>query len=455
MRHERSTFAQNASSQITRAASSGPPGQLPVEAEGARQEVHAEVEPGAGVEQVLHLLVRLVPGDRRVQLQGDQVRGAQPDPAGQLAHDHLGDQHPQSLAGTAELAHVGAQVVGLDQPGQAAALAQRGDVARDADGPDHPSGASPVEPLALRRHVEVRPRPLRVEPVEVVVEQPADREVAVPLLVARDHEPGRVVGVGPLQGDLVGPLVLRPHPPLVDVTGVVLPVLARVVQPGQQPLLLRLRRDVQHALDQDGAGLDELPLELVDRGVASLDLLGGRELAHPGDQHVLVVRAVEDPDVAGLGQGPADPPQEVVAQLRLRRRLERGDPHALGVHQPDGVAQHAALAGGVHALQDQQQATGRAGARPRRRAAPAGRSARCRGRTTRPCPSSSRRRSRARRRSRSRRGRPDRPAAGTGTARPTRGGACSCPCSRGHHGVRRDSSAASSSRTTAKESPDG
>ena len=92
----------------------GPAGQLAVEAEGARQEVHAEVEAGAGVEQVLHLLVRLVAGDLRVQLQGDQVRGAQPDPPGQLADDHLGDQHPQSLAGAAELADVGAQVVGLD-----------------------------------------------------------------------------------------------------------------------------------------------------------------------------------------------------------------------------------------------------------------------------------------------------------------------------------------------------
>ena len=38
-----------------------------------------------------------------------------------------------------------------------------------------------------------------------------------------------------------------------------------------------------------------------------------------------------------LRQRLADPPQEVVLQLLLGRRLERGDPHALRVDQPDGV----------------------------------------------------------------------------------------------------------------------
>ena len=78
------------------------------------QEVDAEVEPGARVEQVLDLLVGLVAGDLRVQVERHQLRGAQPDPAGQLADDHLGDQHPQALPGAAELADVGAEVVALD-----------------------------------------------------------------------------------------------------------------------------------------------------------------------------------------------------------------------------------------------------------------------------------------------------------------------------------------------------
>ena len=55
-----------------------------------------------------------------------------PRRAGQLADDHLGDQHLEALAGAAELADVGAEVVGLDDPGQRAALAQRRDVAGGA-----------------------------------------------------------------------------------------------------------------------------------------------------------------------------------------------------------------------------------------------------------------------------------------------------------------------------------
>ena len=110
LRQERSTLAVKASSQSTLAPTpSAACRQLAVVPERARQEVDAEVEPGAGVEQVLDLLVGLVAGDLGVQVERDQPRGAQPDPAGQLADDHLGDQHPHALAGAAELADVGAR----------------------------------------------------------------------------------------------------------------------------------------------------------------------------------------------------------------------------------------------------------------------------------------------------------------------------------------------------------
>ena len=96
--------------------------------------------------------------------------------------------------------------------------------------------------------------------------------------------------------------------------------------------------------------------------------------------------AVEDADVARLRQRVADPPQEAVLALLGGRRLEAGDLHALRVDQPDGVAQHAALARGVHPLQHQQHPAlaSRWCARPT--AAPAGRTARHRARTGRPCP---------------------------------------------------------------------
>ncbi len=56
-----------------------------------------------------------------------------PEPPGQLAADDLRYQRERPLAGAAELEHVGAQVVGLDDRGQAAALAERGEVAGHRD----------------------------------------------------------------------------------------------------------------------------------------------------------------------------------------------------------------------------------------------------------------------------------------------------------------------------------
>ena len=149
-------------------------------------------------------------------------------------------------------------------------------------------------------------------------------------------------------------------------------------------------RDVQHALDDRDPGAGQLGLEGVDRVVAALDLVLRGQLVHPDDQHVLVVAAVEDADAPLGRQRLADPPQEVVLQLLLGRRLERGDPHALGVDQADGVPEHAALPGGVHALQHQQHAPGRGRRRrrPRRRAAPGGRTGRRRAPAAPPCPSS-------------------------------------------------------------------
>ena len=99
-----------------------------VVAEGAGQEVDAEVEADARGEQVLHLLVRLVAGDPGVQVDARRS-GTRTEGAGDLADDDLGDQHLGALSGAAELQHVGAVVVGLDDAGQRPALTQWRDVA--------------------------------------------------------------------------------------------------------------------------------------------------------------------------------------------------------------------------------------------------------------------------------------------------------------------------------------
>src|SRR5207302_2373680 len=66
---------------------------------------------------------------------------------------------------------------------------------------------------------------------------------------------------------------------------------------------------------------------------------------------------IEDPDVALLGKSLADPPQETMALLFRRRRLEGADEHRLRVHVPDDVGDRSVLAAGVHGLEHDQQST--------------------------------------------------------------------------------------------------
>ena len=78
--------------------------------------------------------------ERRVELDGHQLRHRQPQPARQLPADHLRDEHRQTLAGAGVLHDVGAEVVGLHQARQRPALAQRRDVpdGRDVAQQPHP-----------------------------------------------------------------------------------------------------------------------------------------------------------------------------------------------------------------------------------------------------------------------------------------------------------------------------
>ena len=78
-----------------------------------------------------------------------QSAAIQPQSAGELPHDHLGDQHLEPLTGTAELHDVRAQVRPLDHARHRAALAQRRDVADGGDVVEHVPQAS--RPRALRR----------------------------------------------------------------------------------------------------------------------------------------------------------------------------------------------------------------------------------------------------------------------------------------------------------------
>jgi hypothetical protein len=65
--------------------------------------------------------------------------------------------------------------------------------------------------------------------------------------------------------------------------------------------------------------------------------------------------AVEDADAAALRQRDHAAPEEIVVEFLRRRLLERGDLAALRVDALEHALDRTVLAGGVHALEDQQQ----------------------------------------------------------------------------------------------------
>ena len=129
----------------------------------------------------------------------------------------------------------------------------------------------------------------------------------------------------------------------------------RVIEPPLEAPKLFLRADVQEDFDDVGATGHQFLLESVDHRVTlSPDLLGN-ELMHAGHQHILVMRAVENDDLALLRHLLFDAPQEVMRGFLLRRDFEAVDPRPLGVHRTEDVIDGAILSGGIQRLQTDEQ----------------------------------------------------------------------------------------------------
>src|SRR4051812_2652436 len=103
-----------------------------------------------------------------------------------------------------------------------------------------------------------------------------------------------------------------------------------------------------------GALVDEQALELANVLVAPVPGLLRGDLANAHRDYILVVRAVEDPQLAPLRQRCVNAPEVIVRELGRRRDFERGDPAALWVNAGEDVLDRPVLAGGVDALEDEQ-----------------------------------------------------------------------------------------------------
>src|SRR5271170_3706414 len=190
-------------------------------------------------------------------------------------------------------------------------------------------------------------------------------QVGKPFIVRGYHVPGSMLGRSIADHVLVGFLIVVPIFALVNVCRGELPILPRFVQSGQKAALLFFLRKMEEELANHRAVTRHVALEAANVFEALVpDVLGyerrrkhfgGKSLGmHSHDQHLFVIRAVEDADVAALRQMFGGAPEEIVLQFGLRRDFERVDLAAFGVHSRHDVLDGAIFTGCIHGLEDQQ-----------------------------------------------------------------------------------------------------
>ncbi len=93
------------------------------------------------------------------------------------------------------------------------------------------------------------------------------------------------------------------------------PVSRRILDAGFEALLLLFPADVQEEFENGDAVLRQYLLEVVDLPIAPVPDLLGNQIVHPDYQDILVMRAVEDSNVAAVGNGFVDAPEKIVRQF--------------------------------------------------------------------------------------------------------------------------------------------
>ena len=156
------------------------------------------------------------------------------------------------------------------------------------------------------------------------------------------------------QRQFVGVLEIVPERTRLKVRFVDFPAPVGIVNAPLQPALLLVLADVQQTLDRRGAAVGQHLLERADVAVPALAPSIVDQARDVLDDDRLVVRSVEDHDLAHRRYVAMMPPQEIALGLLGSRHFVRDRVHPKRIdpleHGPDG----AVLAGSVHPLQNQQ-----------------------------------------------------------------------------------------------------
>jgi hypothetical protein len=189
----------------------------------------------------------------------------------------------------------------------------------------------------------------------LVADDPRNHQVAEPLVVRRDDVPRRKLGAGVVDHAFISALVIGPQRAFGVVALADFPLPILVFQPHAEAFELLFGADVEEELEHARALFGQQFLELVDLVVALLPRALVDIAVDARDQHVFVVRSVEDRDLALARRAGVDAPQEIVAGFLGRGLFEARNRNAHRVGATKQMADHPVLAAGIGALQHDQQ----------------------------------------------------------------------------------------------------
>ena len=190
-------------------------------------------------------------------------------------------------------------------------------------------------------------------------------QTGIPLFVRRNNIPGRRLGRGLVDRLFVGVHICIPIGPLRDIGSGKFPVFRRCVDAGEEAAALFLLGDVEKKLDHRDPVFGQIRFKIPDLAVppvpqavvqtADGQFLRIREVVNLRDQHLLVIRAVENADIPPFGQAAVDPPEVIVVKFLRRGLFEAADLYPLGIEAAHHVFDRAVLASRIHGLENQQQ----------------------------------------------------------------------------------------------------
>src|SRR3954469_13495740 len=179
-------------------------------------------------------------------------------------------------------------------------------------------------------------RIVKVEPLHRADDRFGDDEPREPFVIGGHPEPGRIRSGRVADRVFVGGHVVAPAFTLANVGRRKFPVLGRGIEALEKSILLLRPRHVQKELQDHDAVARQVTFEADDVLEALLPDAFGDHLwrqplprqdfrVHANDEDLLVVRAVEDADLASRREAHRRPPQVIVAELLGGRRLEGRD----------------------------------------------------------------------------------------------------------------------------------